>query len=91
MQPDLDRWLPDPTVVTSHRRSVAADADRLWSAAETVRLRDAPTLGRAVRWRIPGTSLDSSYRDVIRQYPFAVLAEGNRWSISGMCRWAPTP
>jgi hypothetical protein len=50
-----------------------------------VRLRDAPVLGRAVRWRIPGTSPDLSFRDLFRQYPFAVIAEGARWSVSGMC------
>ena len=85
MHPDLAAWLPDPQVRTRHRRLAEADADRLWQAAETVRLREAPTLGRAVRWRIPGTSLDLTYRDVLRRYPFAVLAEGDRWSVSGMC------
>ena len=85
MELDLDAWLPDPQVRTRHRRSAHADADRLWHAAETVRLRDAPTLGRAVRWRIPGTPPDLSFRDLFRQYPFAVIAEGTRWSISGMC------
>ena len=85
MQPDLDAWLPDPQVRTHHRRAADADADRLWDAAETVRLRDTPVLGRAVRWRIPGTSLDLSFRDLFRQYPFAVIAEGTRWSVSGMC------
>jgi hypothetical protein len=85
MNLDLDAWLPDPQVRTRHRRSVEADADRLWRAAETVRLRDAPALGRAVRWRIPGSSSDLSFRDLLRQYPFAVIAEGTRWSISGMC------
>jgi hypothetical protein len=82
---NLDAWLPDPQVRTRHRRSAAADGDRLWHAAETVQLRDAPTLGRAVRWRIPDTPPDLAYRDLFRQYPFAVLAEGPRWSISGMC------
>jgi len=85
MHPDLDAWLPDPQVRTLHRRSVEADADRLWEAAETVRLRDAPALGPAVRWRIPGTSSDVSFRDLFRQYPFTVIAEGIRWSVSGMC------
>lgn len=85
MHPDLDAWLPDPQVRTRHRRSSQADADRLWNAAEGVRLRDAPVLGRAVRWRIPGTSSDLSFRDLFRQYPFAVIAEGPRWSVSGMC------
>jgi hypothetical protein len=85
MHPDLDEWLPDPQVRTLHRRSAEADADRLWHAAETVRLRDAPRLGRAVRWRIPGTTPDFLFRDLFRQYPFAVINEGARWSVSGMC------
>jgi len=85
VHPDLDEWLPDPQVRTFHRRSAKADADRLWHAAETVRLGEAPTLGRAVRWRIPGTTPDLSFRDLFRQYPFAVINEGARWSVSGMC------
>ncbi len=85
MPPDLDAWLPDPQVRTRHRRAAQADADRLWHAAETVRLRDAPALGRAVRWRIPGTPADLSFRDLFREYPFVVIAEGARWSVSGMC------
>jgi len=83
--PDLDAWLPQPQVRTFHRRSSDADADRLWNAAGAVRLSDAPVLGRAVRWRIPGTPADLSFRDLFRQYPFAVIAEGGRWSVSGMC------
>jgi hypothetical protein len=85
MHPDLDSWLPDPQVRTLHRRSAEADAYRLWQAAETVRVRDAPALGRAVRWRIPGTSPDLSFRDLFRQYPFTEIARGPRWSVSGMC------
>jgi hypothetical protein len=85
MHPDLDSWLPDPQVRTYHRRSAEVDGDRLWDAAGKVRLSDAPTLGRAVRWRIPGTSPDMSFRDLFRQYPFAVIADGTDWSVSGMC------
>jgi hypothetical protein len=85
MRSELDSWLPDPQVRTRHRRSAAADPDRLWHAAETVRLSDAATLGRAVRWRIPGTPSDLSFRDLFRRYPFVVIAEGSRWSVSGMC------
>jgi hypothetical protein len=82
---DLDAWLPDPQVRTCHRRSVEADADVLWHAAETVRIGEARALGRAVRWRIPGTPPDLSFRDLFRRYPFAVVAEGERWSVSGLC------
>jgi hypothetical protein len=85
MHPDLDQWLPDPQVRTYHRLSAEADADELWNMAQTVRLGDAPTLGRAVRWRIPGTTSDLSFRDLLRRYPFTVIDEGPRWSVSGMC------
>ena len=38
-----------------------------------------------MRWRIPGTPSDLSFGDLFRQYPFAVIAEGSRSSVSGMC------
>lgn len=85
LEPDLDAWLPDPQVRTRHRRPARADAEALWHAAETVRVRDAPALGRVVRWRIPGTSPDIPFRDLFRQYPFTVLGEGDHWSLSGLC------
>jgi hypothetical protein len=83
--PDLDAWLPDPQIRTRHRRSARAPAERLWHAAETVRVCDAPALGRVVRWRIPETGRDLPFRELFRRYPFAVLAEGDGWSASGLC------
>jgi hypothetical protein len=85
MQFDLDDWLPDPSVRTIHRREAAADPERLWHAAESVRLRDSPVLGRVVRWRIPRTSPDVTFRDLFHAYPFTAIAEGERWSVSGLC------
>jgi hypothetical protein len=82
---DLDDWLPEPQVRTRQRCSARTSAERLWHAAETVRVRDAPALGRVVRWRIPGTSPDVAFRDLFRHYPFIVLDEGERWSMSGLC------
>lgn len=69
---------------TRHQRAVDADPEALWHAAESVRLRDTPVLGRAVRWRIPGTGADVAYRDLFRAYPFTVLEEGDRWTASGL-------
>jgi len=83
--PVLDDWLPDPQVRTRHRRAAKVPADRLWEAAESVRVCDASTLGRVVRWRIPGTPRDLPYRELFRRYPFAVLAEDRHWSVSGLC------
>ena len=82
---DLDAWLPDPQVRTFHRRSARASAEDLWHAAETVQVCEAATLGRVLRWRIPDTPRDIPFRDVFRRYPFTVLEEGERWSVSGLC------
>lgn len=82
---DLDDWLPEPQIRSRHRRAARADADRLWHAAETVRLCDTPVLGRAVRWRIPQTPRELPFRELFRGYPFVVLDEGERWSVSGLC------
>jgi hypothetical protein len=82
---DLDAWLPDPQVRGHHRHSARATPEELWRAAQEVTVSDAPVLGRAVRWRIPGTPAEMSFRDLLRSYPFAVLTEGSRWSVSGLC------
>src|SRR5262249_55425180 len=83
--PDLDRWLGDPQVRTRHRRGAAVAPDELWHAAEQVEIADLRTLGRVVRWRIPGAPGDLALRDLFRRYPFTVLEEGDGWSVSGMC------
>lgn len=82
---DLDSWLPDPQVRGSHRRSARVAPEDLWRAAQEVTVSDTPVLGRAVRWRIPGTPAEMSFRDLLRSYPFTVLAEGDGWSVSGLC------
>jgi hypothetical protein len=82
---DLDAWLPDPQVRGNHCRTARATPEDLWQAAARVRVSDAPVLGRAVRWRIPGTSGEMSFRDLLRCYPFTVLEEGGLWSVSGLC------
>jgi hypothetical protein len=81
----LDEWLADPAVRTRHRRRAAAPADDLWSAAQSLRLSETGTLGRLVRWRIPGTSPRQTFRGLLSDYPFTLLAEGERCSVSGLC------
>jgi len=83
--PDLDLWLPNPQVRIHHRRVALADPRRLWEAAGEVRIRDAPRLGRIVRWRIPGTSADEPFRELFQRYPFTVLTEGEHSLVSGLC------
>jgi hypothetical protein len=82
---DLDQWLPDPQVRVRRHRVAHADPERLWHAAETVQVCDARTLGPLVRWRIPGTPRDLTFRELFRRYPFTVLDEGDGWSASGLC------
>jgi hypothetical protein len=83
--PDLDAWLPDAPVRTHHARAVAAAPDALWRAARSIRLSETRTLGRLVRWRIPGTPADRTYDELFRTYPFTVLDEGDRHVVSGLC------
>ncbi len=82
---ELDAWLPEPRVLTLHRRDARADPDSLWRAAQTVRLSDTPRLGRIIRWRIEGTPPHLPFAELFRAYPFTLLAEGDRWSVSGLC------
>ena len=82
---ELDDWLADPAVRTRHRRDAAAAPEALWTAASEVRLSETGTLGRLVRWRIPGTAPDQTFRRLLAEYPFVVLDEGERWSMSGLC------
>jgi hypothetical protein len=73
---DLDPWLPDPMIRTRHRRTApGATPDALWDAAGTLRVDATGPLGRLVRWRIP---------ELFASAPFTVLAEGERWSVSGL-------
>jgi hypothetical protein len=82
--PDLDAWLPEPQIRTRHRRSAAAAPADLWRSAESVRLRDARTLGRMVRWRIGGVDPSTTFRELFARHPFTVLDEGEGWSVSGL-------
>jgi hypothetical protein len=81
----LDAWLPEPVVRTRHRRTAAAAPDALWQAANELRLCDTRTLGRLIRWRIPGLSGRLTYGELFRAYPFTVLDEGERHLVAGLC------
>jgi hypothetical protein len=82
--PDLDHWLADPVIRTAHRRVAAAGPAELWAAAQDVRLSEVGALGRIIRWRIPGTPAEQTFRALFREPPFCVLAEGATWSVSGL-------
>ena len=73
----LDAWLPDAAGAHAPPAHGAAPAPpALWHAATTLRLSDTRTLGRLVRWRIPGLARDLTYGELFRAYPFTVLDEG---------------
>jgi hypothetical protein len=85
LMPDLDYWLPKPSIRVAHRRQTKAPPDRLWEAAQTVRLRDARRLGRLIRWRIPGLAADLTFDEMFRAPPFIVLSEDSgRALVSGL-------
>ncbi|MGE5636587.1 MAG: hypothetical protein ACM3UV_06580 [Nocardioidaceae bacterium] len=83
--PELDAWLPRPAVRTRHRHDAAVDAGPLWEAARNVRLSDTRTIGHLVRWRIPDTPGGISFAELLASYPFALLADGDGYSLSGLC------
>lgn len=83
--PPLDAWLPDPLVRTRHRRVAHTDQDELWASATALRLCDTRTLGRLVRWRLPGTPPEMTFRELLSSYPFTLLDETAHYSVSGMC------
>jgi hypothetical protein len=87
----LDAWLARPTVRTHHRRTAPTDPDTLWRAALAVRLSDTGTLGRLVRWRIPGLAPGLTYHEMFRAYPFTVLEEDDHRLLCGLCGriWTP--
>ena len=82
--PDLDAWLPAPSLRVSHRRTSRASPDELWTAAMRVRLADTGLLGRLVRWRIPGLARDEGFDALFREPPFIVLQDGDRAVVSGL-------
>jgi hypothetical protein len=83
--PDLDFWLPEPSIRVAHRRATTAPPERLWEAAREVRLSDARLLGRLVRWRIPGLAPNLAFDEMFRAPPFLVLTEEpGRALVSGL-------
>jgi hypothetical protein len=82
---DLDAWLPEPAIRSCHRRAARAAPGALWHAAQDVRLDQTGTIGRLVRWRIPGVPAGQTFAGLLAAEPFTVLAEGRHCSISGLC------
>jgi hypothetical protein len=83
--PDLDRWLSDPLLRTSHRREGLASEEALWASAATVRLRDCRVLGRLIRTRIPNLRASLTFDELFRSAPFNLLEEGPTYALSALC------
>src|SRR4051812_38859055 len=81
----LDAWLGSPAVRTHHCRRAAASPEALWQGATEVRIDETRSLGRLVRWRIPGLARDLTYHDMFRRYPFCVLEEDHHVLVTGLC------
>ena len=82
---DLDVWVPSPAVRARNERAAAVDPAELWRAAQGVRLSDTRSIGRLVRWRIPGTPADLRFAELFERYPFTPLDSGPRHFLSGLC------
>lgn len=85
MTADLDRWIADAAVRSSHRRESTAAPEALWRAAGAVRLRDSRLLGRLVALRIAGVEQSSTFASMFRAPPFVLLEEGELHAFSGLC------
>jgi hypothetical protein len=82
---NLDHWLADAALTTRHRRESSSDAEQLWGAAQSVRLRDCRVLGRLVRARIPDLGAGLTFAELFRGYPFNLLEQGDGYVLSGLC------
>lgn len=89
----LDAWLPDPAVRTHHRRRAASDCATLWAAASTVTIGESGLLGRLIRWRVPGSRREQTYRELFTSPPFVVLEEDEHALLAGLCGkiWSARP
>ncbi len=84
VHPQLDAWIPRPAVRVSHQRHSTAALEQLWRTARELRLTDTRLLGRLVRWRIPGIPPSTTFEELFRGEPFAVLEESELSLLSGI-------
>ena len=91
--PALDGWVADPAVRTFHRREARAEPDALWRAAATVRVGESGLLGHLIRWRVPGTRAEQTYREMFSSSPFVDVAHGDGHLLAGLCGriWSARP
>ena len=82
----LDRWLPKFHARTVHAQRAPVPPERLWEAAETVRVSDTRTLRPiiALRFGPYAPSPDTTFRELFRRAPFTLLEESQHSSVSGL-------
>lgn len=82
----LDRWLPEFHARTLHSRRCPVPPERLWEAAQAVRVNDTLTLRPiiALRFGPYAPPPDTTFRELFRRPPFTLLEESAYSSISGM-------
>jgi hypothetical protein len=94
MSDPLDTWLPHAHVRIRYARSAAVAPERLWQAANEVRLADTRTMRRLIRWRLGrhAPAAATTYRELFRSGIFTLLEEGERYSVSGVAGriWSPS-
>lgn len=78
--------MPDFHARTLHVQRVEVSPERLWHAAQTVRVRDTLTLRPliALRFGPYAPSPDTTFRELFRRPPFTLLEESTHSSISGL-------
>ena len=69
-----------------HVQRAAVPPERLWAAAQSVRVRDTRTLRPiiALRFGPYAPSPDTTFRELFRRPPFTLLEESGHASVSGM-------
>jgi len=94
MSASLDDWLPGHQIRLHSTRVARVEPERLWEAAQTLRLSETPNMRRLIRWRLGrhAPDADTTYRELFRSGIFMLLEEGERYSVSGVAGriWAPS-
>ena len=94
MTTDVQDWLPGSHARLQSARASTATPDKLWTAAQAIRLRDAPRLARLIRWRLGkhAPPPDTTFEEFFRTGIFMLLEESDRLTISGVAGkiWAPS-
>jgi hypothetical protein len=94
MTSPIDHWLPKHHVRMRYARTSSVPPERLWAAANELRIDDTANMRRLIGWRLGrhAPAAGTTYRDLFRSGIFTLLEEGERYSVSGVAGriWAPS-